>query len=95
MRRLNRVAACQISDRARQLEHAVEGAGGEVELVHGRTQQTLAGRVGGAELADLGSEAPNYRLPDLPVPQSVPIGYPRDLPVFLSGRVRESQSSAL
>ena len=53
MRRPDRLAARQISDRARRLEHTVEGASGEVKLVHGGAQETLAGGIGVAELADL------------------------------------------
>jgi hypothetical protein len=38
---LNRLAAGQIIDGAGWLEHAVEGAGGEVKLVYGGVQESL------------------------------------------------------
>ena len=48
------LAARQVGDGARQLEHAVVGARGQLELAHGRLHQGAAGIVQGAELAHLG-----------------------------------------
>jgi hypothetical protein len=43
MRLGDRLAAGQVRDGARQLEDAVIGAGGELELVHGSAHQASAG----------------------------------------------------
>jgi hypothetical protein len=43
MRRGDRLAACQVGNRARQLEDAVEGASGELEPLRGGAQNRLGG----------------------------------------------------
>ena len=47
------IGAIQVGDGAGQLENTVEGAGGEVELLHGGTQQALCWRLDLAKFPDL------------------------------------------
>src|SRR5574340_690153 len=47
------VAAAEVGDGTRELEDAVVGAGGELELVHGGTHEAAAGFIEGAKLAHL------------------------------------------
>ena len=46
------VAAGEVGDGAGNLEDAVEGAGGEAELLEGTVEQCAAGRVDGAETTE-------------------------------------------
>ena len=49
----DRVGAGEVGDGARDLEDAVVGAGGEVELLHGLLEKLAERRIDGAMLADL------------------------------------------
>lgn len=49
----DRVATREIGDGPRHLEHAVEGPGGEAEPFEGAVEQRAAGRIDGAEAAEL------------------------------------------